>query len=148
MGNHFVGCAVHQHLAVIDDVGAIDQAERLAHIVVGDQHADAARRQVVDQRLDVADGDRVDARERLVEQDERGAAGQRPGDFAAPAFTARQRNRRRFAQPSDPEFFQERVELLLAAAFVWLHQLQHGHDVLLDREPTEDRGLLRQIADA
>src|SRR5689334_3133829 len=32
--------ALHQDLARVDDVGAVGQAERLAHIVVGDQHAD------------------------------------------------------------------------------------------------------------
>src|SRR5215210_5380236 len=37
-----VGGAFAQHLARIDDVGAVGEAKRLAHIVVGDQHADAA----------------------------------------------------------------------------------------------------------
>jgi len=56
-----LGCPFRQNLAGIDDVGAVGQAERLADIVVGDQYADTALRQVADQRLDVADGDRVDA---------------------------------------------------------------------------------------
>jgi ABC-type lipopolysaccharide export system ATPase subunit len=43
-------------------------AERLAHVVVGDEHADAAALEVHHQFLDVADRDRVDARE-VVEPD-------------------------------------------------------------------------------
>ena len=32
-----------QHLAIVDDVGAVDETKRLAHVVVGDENADAAR---------------------------------------------------------------------------------------------------------
>src|SRR5215469_8213787 len=56
--------ALHQDLARIDDIGAVGEAERLAHVMVGDQHADAAIGQVADQRLNVADRDRIDAGER------------------------------------------------------------------------------------
>jgi lipopolysaccharide export system ATP-binding protein len=41
------------------------------------------------QRLDVADGDRVDAGEGLVEQDEGGLARQRARDLAAPPLAAK-----------------------------------------------------------
>src|SRR6185312_7528735 len=63
-----VGATLHQHFPRIDDVGAVGQAQRLAHVMIGDQHADAAIGEMPHQRLDVADGDRVDAGERLVEQ--------------------------------------------------------------------------------
>ena len=36
------GRAFGQHGALADDVGAVADAQRLAHVVVGDQHADAA----------------------------------------------------------------------------------------------------------
>ncbi len=54
-----------QHFARMDDIGAIDQAERLAHIVAGNENADAACRQVVDEILDVGDRDRIGAGEGL-----------------------------------------------------------------------------------
>src|SRR5690606_30912234 len=60
--------AFGQYLAGIDDIGAVGQPQRFAHVVVGDQDADAAVGQMAHQVLDVADGDRVDAGERLVEQ--------------------------------------------------------------------------------
>ena len=45
--------AFGQHAAVADDVGAVADAKRLAHIVVGDEHADAARAQEADDALDL-----------------------------------------------------------------------------------------------
>src|SRR6185437_7592271 len=57
-------------------------------------------------------------------------------------------DRRRLAQASDVEFLQERVEVGVATAAVRLHHLQHRADVLLDIETAEDRGFLRQVADA
>ena len=106
------------------------------------------RGQVADEVLDVADGDRVDAGERLVEQHERRLAGQRPGDLAAPPLAARQRDRRRLAQARDVELLEQRVELALALLAARLDDLEHGADVLLDVQAAEDRGLLRQVADA
>ncbi len=53
----------------MDDRGAVDDVERLADIVIGDEHADAAIFQMRDEGADVADRDGVDAREGLVEQD-------------------------------------------------------------------------------
>src|SRR5262245_27153937 len=64
------GSAVGQHHAVMNDVGAADQIERLAHIVIGDQHADATLREMANQRANVVDRDRIDAGEGLVEQHE------------------------------------------------------------------------------
>ena len=37
-----VRASLGQHAARVDDVGAVDEPQRLAHVVVGDQHADAA----------------------------------------------------------------------------------------------------------
>ena len=83
--HQFGGRAGEQHAAVIDDVGAIDDIERLAHIVIGDQHADTAILQLPDQVANVRDRDRVDPRERLVEQHDRRIGSQRPRGAAATA---------------------------------------------------------------
>jgi len=63
----------------IDDVCAIGHGKCLAHIVIGDQNPDSARFQVEDDLLQVEDSDRIDARKRLVEQDERGLNGRDNG---------------------------------------------------------------------
>ena len=75
-------------MTVVNDVGTVDQAQRLADVVVCNQHPDAAVGQVPDQLLDVADGYRVDAGEGLVEKYERGPRRQRAGDLAAPPLAA------------------------------------------------------------
>ena len=99
-------------------------------------------------RLDVADGDRIDAGEGLVEQHEGGPAGQRARDLAAPPLAAGERDRRRLPQMRDVELLEQRVEVLLAPPAVRLDDLQHGADVVLHRQAAEDRRLLRQVADA
>ena len=37
-----VGCPFHEDAALVEDVGAVDDLQRVAHIVIGDQDADAA----------------------------------------------------------------------------------------------------------
>src|SRR5262249_21059545 len=143
-----VSPALHQDLARVDDIGAVGEAERLAHIVVGDQHADAALGQMAHQRLDVADRDRIDAGERLVEQHVVRPGRERARDLDATAFAAGQRDRRRLAQPRDVELLEQRIEVILAPLAAGLDHLEHGADVVLDVEAAEDRRFLRQIADA
>src|ERR1700676_2496015 len=42
VGHDLLGRALHEHAALVEDVGAVDDLKRLAHVVVGDEHADAA----------------------------------------------------------------------------------------------------------
>ena len=65
-----IGRAALEDHSAVHDVGAVGDPERLADVVVRDQDADTPFLQVKDDLLDVADRDRIDARERLVEQDE------------------------------------------------------------------------------
>src|SRR5581483_1130737 len=74
--------------AVVDDVGAIGDLEGLAHVVVGDQDADAGALQVEDNTLKFQHLDRVDARERFVQQEEVGIDDQGARDLDAPALAA------------------------------------------------------------
>ena len=79
-----------QHLPAIDDAGAIHDIQRFAHVVVGDQHADAAFLEIDHQMPDIGDRQWIDACERLIEQHDRWAGGQRAGNLAAPALAAGQ----------------------------------------------------------
>src|SRR5258707_9996866 len=45
--------ALHEDLARIDDVGPVGEVERLAHVMVGDEHADAAGGQTAQDRKSV-----------------------------------------------------------------------------------------------
>src|SRR5262249_31925024 len=67
-------CSLLEDLPLCDDVRAIADAERVLDVVVGDEDADAAGAERVDLRLELGDVDGVDAGERLVEEDEAGAA--------------------------------------------------------------------------
>src|SRR5690606_24519304 len=42
IGHDLAGAAFHQHLAVMDDEGPVDDIQRLAHVMIGDQHAETA----------------------------------------------------------------------------------------------------------
>src|SRR5215813_14407786 len=103
---------------------------------------------MADELLDVADSDRVDAGEWLVEQHVVRSRRERPGDLDPPPLTARKRNRWCLAQPREAEFSQQRVEIGLAPAPIGLDYFQHGADILFDVQAAKDRGFLRQVADA
>ena len=86
--NDFVWRPLGQNVAAVNDVSPIDQPEGFAHIVVGNQDADASPFEVTHEVLDVADRDRVDAGEQFVQEHERRFAGKGPGDLASPPFAA------------------------------------------------------------
>src|SRR3954470_21712685 len=84
--NNLARCSRGEDASFVDDVGPIADPERLAHIVVGNEHADAALLEEADDFLDVQHRDRIDPRERLVEQDEPWTSGQRTSDLDAAAL--------------------------------------------------------------
>src|SRR5262249_26992178 len=103
---------------------------------------------MTDQRADVADGDGIDAGEGLVEKDEIWARSDCAGDFDAPAFAARERHGRGFPQMADRKLRQQLVDPCFALVPGRLDDLEHGADVLFNRQAPEHRSLLWQIADA
>ena len=80
--------AVGDDPAVEDDVGAVGRIQGLSNIVVCQQDSYAPVRQLHDDLLDLADGDRIDPAERFVEQDEAGLHDERPGYLQAPLLAA------------------------------------------------------------
>ena len=70
-----------QNSALIDDIRVIANAKGLAHIVIGDQHANPAILQEPDDALNVDHCDRIDAREWFIEQNESRIGGQGTCDF-------------------------------------------------------------------
>ena len=52
----------------MQDIGAIHDLQRLTHIMVGDQNANAARFEVGNKTADIVDCNRVNAREGLIQQ--------------------------------------------------------------------------------
>ena len=101
-----------------------------------------------DQVADVADGDGVDTREGLVQQDEMGIGGERPGDLHPAAFAAGEGQRRGAAQVGNGEFRQQRLQNRLPPVARFLHHLEHGADVVLHGQAAEDGRFLGKVSDA
>ena len=134
--------------AVVHDVGAIDDGERLAHLVIGDQDAETAIAQLADHRLDVGDRDRIDAGERFVEQEKRRLRRDRARDLHAPALAAREAVAARVDEFAQTELFQQHRQPAVLLGARTAVQLPDQANVVADRELAEDRVLLREIADA
>src|SRR5690606_32350337 len=144
-----VGVAGGDDVAVADNVGGVADIQCLAHIAVGDQHADAAVAQVADDALDIVHGDRVDTGKRLVQQDEVRVGGQAAGDLGAAALAAGEAHAEAVADVGDVEFLQQFFHALFTGAPVQvLAGFQDRHDVVGHRQAPEDAGFLRQVANA
>ena len=122
--------------------------------MVGDQHADTALGQKLDDALNVNHGNRVNAGEGLVKQYETRVGRQRTGDFHAAALTSRQGGRGALQNVTNLQIGHQLVQLAIyfctaqAFAIVVTLQFQYSADVFLDRQFAENRGFLRQIRQA
>jgi len=83
-----VGAPGAEDFPVVDDVGAVGDGQGFAHVVVGDQDADAVALQLEDDVLDLEHLDGVDTGERLVQQQEAGLNDQRAGDLDAASLAS------------------------------------------------------------
>src|SRR5262245_37306192 len=110
--------------------------------MIGDQYADPTVGEMTHKGLDVADSDRVDAREWLVQQHVIRPGRKRACNLDAPTLTTRKRDGGRLAQSRNVELVEECVEVGLAPALIGFDSFQHGADVVLDIEAAEDGGLL------
>jgi hypothetical protein len=77
-----------RHIAGINNVSMIADTECFAHVVVGNQYADAALLQEADDFLDFQHGNRVDPGKWLVKQNEAWIGRQGTGDFDPPPLAA------------------------------------------------------------
>src|SRR5271165_4331530 len=116
--------------------------------MIRDQNSDAAGPQIGDYLLQIQNGNRVDSRKRLVQQNKRRADAQRPRNFHAPTLATRQG-----IAAILTDMLQAKLVNQLFRFFPslvprnWL-DFEHGQDVLLDRQLPKYRSFLRQIADA
>ena len=136
-------------LAIAHDVGGIADVECLAHVVIGDQHPDAAVTQLAHDALDLAHRDGVHAGKRLIEQHEVRLGGQCASDLHAAALPAGKAHAGTVTNMRDAELVEQLLQACLApVAIQILARLEDRHDVVGYRELAEDRGFLGQIADA
>ena len=122
--------------------------QRLAHVVIGDEDADTSLAQIRDDLLYVGDGDGIDACKRLVEQDELRLDGEAARDLNAAALTARKLRAETVTHMTDAELCEQILHLLSAFLRGELRHLQDREKVFLYGHLAEDRGFLREVADA
>src|SRR5262245_4576839 len=80
VGKDFFRSSRRYDLPLVDYISAITDPECFTDLVVGDEHPDPATRELADDALDVENGERIDAREGLVEQHEARFHRERAGD--------------------------------------------------------------------
>ena len=107
-----------EDLTFEEQIGPVGDGERLVDVVVGDQDADAALFEVLHDGLDVFDGNRIDAGEGFVEEEEAGAQGEGAGDLGASPLAAREHVALRGAHALQAKLFDERLHPL-GALFFW-----------------------------
>ncbi len=116
--------------------------------MVGNQDAQAAVFEPAHDLLDFVHRNRVNAAERLIEQQQFGAGHQSAGDFQPAFFSAAQRVGFAGRQRSEVQLFEQVFEPGFALGPVHLAGFEDGQNILLHIQLAENRGFLRQIADA
>src|SRR5436190_22245282 len=145
IARQLLGGSLHQDAPLVHDVRAVGDAQRLPHVVIGNQNAQPPLTQALDDVLDLADRDGIDSHERLVEQDERRLPHERARDLHAPPLAAGELVRLTVGQVREVQIVEQLRQARLARLLAQLEGLQHGHQVLANREPAEDARLLRQV---
>src|SRR5690606_12616524 len=90
VGQYGFGVTLGDDVAVIDYVGLVADIQRLAHVMVGDQHTDALVLEMLDDLLDIVHRYRVHPGKGLVQQDELRIRGQGPSDLGTPTLATGQ----------------------------------------------------------
>ena len=145
---------LRKYAAIVDDEGVVTNAQSLSHIVVGDQNPNASFFQKPDDALNLNHRNGVDARKRLIEQNELRLGGQSPCNFNASPLASRERCGLCIAQMVHTQLVQQTaqspLDLLLAQrlALLVVLQLQHRTHVVLHIEFSKNRSLLRQVTQA
>src|SRR5215469_9782085 len=118
--------------SVIDDVGAIGDGKRFAHVVIRNQNSDAAGPQAADDLLQVEHGNGVDPGKRLIQQNECGIDAEATGNFHTPAFATRQSVPAVLADVLQSQFVNKLFHLLAALVPGDRLRLQDREDVFFD----------------
>src|SRR5690242_9418884 len=113
--------------------------------MISDQDTDVPILEEMDDLLYVENSDRVHACKRLIEQNEAGRRGKRPGNLDAPPLPARQACSLAGAYMGDMEIVQQTVQMVLHLSIRIIFQLKYGANVVGYGKTPENRGFLRQI---
>src|SRR5262245_4345956 len=132
----------------MEDIGSIDQFQRLAHVVIGNEHADSTILEVRYQGPYLGHRDLVDPGQGLVQQYEIRPRRQGTRDFDPTPFAPGKRGGGSPPEMRDGEFLKQHFEIAFTTFLRGFDQFQDGANILLDRQSAEYRRFLRKIADA
>src|SRR5690606_26094486 len=138
--NQIFRASSKQDLSTIDDAGPVDDVERLADIMVGDQDADVTLLEFADKVSNILDRNRVNSCKGFIEQHDRGIGGQCPGDLASPPLAPGKGHGRSIAKMLEMEFAKQLLEPVATGSLVRLGHFKHRHDILRNGKATKDRG--------
>ena len=102
-----LGRSLEEDASLEEKVGAVGDAQRLLHIVVGDKNTDVLVLEFPHYILNILYGNRVDTREGLVEHDEFGVDGQTTCNLCASALTTREAVAKILAHLFETKLFDE-----------------------------------------
>lgn len=140
-----VPTAFPENASFVDQVGSVDQFERLAGVVIGDENGEAGLPEFGDDGLNFVHRDGVNAGEWLIQHDEARLSHERASDCKSTFLSTGTGQGDIVPNMSDAETLEKFVaalDLFFPRDFESLH---HGHDVFLDGEFSENRFFLRQI---
>lgn len=146
--NEEVAGALALNAAFINEVGAINDGEGFAHIMVRDENGVALFPEVDDDLLNFVNRDGINARKRFVEHQQLWIRHERAGDGEAAFFTAAQSERSILANMRDSELRQQTVAPLASLSGVERECFEHRVQILLDGQLAKDRFFLGQVAKA
>src|SRR4030095_7996250 len=103
---------------------------------------------MINNSLNIEDGNGVNSCERLVEQNEGRRKNERSRNLYSSPFTSRQRETMTFADMAQPQFFSQLLQARSPLLAGQGKRLEHRQDLLVNREFAKERRLLRKIADS
>ena len=130
--------AFAEDFALMQQVGAVNDAEGLADVVVRDDDTNASGLELEDDFLHLGDRDRIDGREGLVHEEKFGARDQGAGDFEPAAFAPGERVGFLFGDVREGQLGEVFLDAGGARTAGDAGDFDDGADVLFDREFPED----------
>src|ERR1041385_7380106 len=103
----FFGSSRSKNRSIVDDISAVSDLQGFSHILNRYENTDLLRFQMVNDLLNFNYRNRVDARKRLVQENEFWRNNQRSCNLHSASFFSRECIRKAFSNVRNSEFFQQ-----------------------------------------
>lgn len=132
----------------MEEVGAVDDAEGFADIVIGNEDTDTIGAHAENDFLDLADADGIDAAKRFIHEEEAGFGEEGAGDFEASSFSAAEGKGFLGGEGGEAQFLHQFIDAALAFGGRDAEGLGDGGEVIVDGKFAKDGSFLGQVADS